>query len=37
MKLVIFAGGIGTRLWPLSRESAPKQFDRLFFGQSTLE
>jgi mannose-1-phosphate guanylyltransferase len=26
---VIFAGGRGTRLWPLSREDAPKQFQPL--------
>jgi len=37
MKLVIFAGGVGTRLWPLSRENSPKQFDRVFSGKSTLE
>lgn len=37
MKLIIFAGGIGTRLWPLSRENSPKQFDKIFNGQSTLE
>jgi len=37
MKLIIFAGGIGTRLWPLSRENSPKQFDRIFNGRSTLE
>lgn len=37
MKLVIFAGGIGTRLWPLSRENSPKQFDQIFNGKSTLE
>lgn len=37
MKLVIFAGGAGTRLWPLSRISSPKQFGRMFNGQSTLE
>ncbi len=37
MKLVIFAGGIGTRLWPLSRENSPKQFDKIFNGKSTLE
>ena len=37
MKLIIFAGGIGTRLWPLSRENSPKQFDQIFNGQSTLE
>jgi mannose-1-phosphate guanylyltransferase len=37
MKLVIFAGGIGTRLWPLSRVNSPKQFDKIFNGQSTLQ
>jgi len=37
MKLVIFAGGIGTRLWPLSRQNSPKQFDQIFSGKSTLE
>jgi mannose-1-phosphate guanylyltransferase len=37
MKLVIFAGGIGTRLWPLSRVNSPKQFDRIFNGFSTLQ
>lgn len=26
MKAVIFAGGVGSRLWPLSRENSPKQF-----------
>jgi len=37
MKIVIFAGGIGTRMWPLSRENSPKQFDRIFNGKSTLQ
>ncbi len=37
MKLVIFAGGIGTRLWPLSRVNSPKQFDKIFGGKSTLQ
>ena len=26
---IILCGGIGTRLWPLSRESYPKQFINL--------
>jgi mannose-1-phosphate guanylyltransferase/mannose-6-phosphate isomerase len=29
MKVIILAGGSGTRLWPLSRESYPKQFIKL--------
>ena len=37
MKIVIFAGGIGTRLWPLSRKNSPKQFYKIFDGKSTLE
>lgn len=37
MKLVIFAGGAGTRLWPLSRKNSPKQFGRLIGEKSTLQ
>jgi mannose-1-phosphate guanylyltransferase len=37
MKIIIFAGGVGTRLWPLSRENSPKQFDKMFLGKSTLQ
>lgn len=37
MKILIFAGGAGTRLWPLSRRNSPKQFDQLINGQSTLQ
>jgi mannose-1-phosphate guanylyltransferase len=33
---VIMAGGSGTRLWPLSRRSRPKQLLRLFDGESLL-
>lgn len=37
MKIVIFAGGAGTRLWPLSRKASPKQFEPFFEGKSTLQ
>lgn len=37
MKIVIFAGGVGTRLWPLSRKNSPKQFERLIGNKSTLQ
>ncbi|KKT70013.1 MAG: Mannose-1-phosphate guanylyltransferase [candidate division WWE3 bacterium GW2011_GWB1_44_4] len=37
MKLVIFAGGTGTRLWPLSRKNFPKQFIKMFNNKSTLQ
>ena len=34
---VIICGGTGTRLWPLSRESQPKQFFPLAGGTSTFQ
>ncbi|MDR2733102.1 MAG: mannose-1-phosphate guanylyltransferase/mannose-6-phosphate isomerase [Spirochaetota bacterium] len=34
---VIMAGGSGTRLWPRSRTSAPKQFMRLFGEESFIQ
>lgn len=37
MKAVIFAGGMGTRLWPLSRKSSPKQFEQIVNNKSTLQ
>lgn len=37
MKAIIFAGGIGTRMWPLSRKSSPKQFEPIINGKSTLQ
>ena len=35
MKFVIRAGGVGTRLWPYSRQSRPKQFHAMA-GQNTM-
>ena len=32
---VLLAGGFGTRLWPVSRKTYPKQFSNLF-GKKTL-
>ena len=37
MKAVIFAGGVGTRLWPISRKNAPKQFEKIAGDHSTLQ
>lgn len=37
MKIVILAGGAGTRLWPMSTESRPKQFQKLVSDKSMLE
>src|SRR3989344_4618093 len=34
MKIVIFCGGYGTRMWPASRKSYPKQFYPLIKGKS---
>ena len=34
---VILTGGVGSRLWPLSRKSQPKQYLELFDGQSLFE
>src|SRR3990172_2542317 len=37
MKAVIFAGGVGTRLWPLSRKRSPKQFEKVVGEKSTMQ
>jgi mannose-1-phosphate guanylyltransferase len=37
MKIVIRAGGVGTRLWPWSRSDRPKQFLPLFSGKSPVQ
>jgi len=37
MKVVILAGGKGTRLWPISREDYPKQFMKLFDDKSLIQ
>ena len=37
MKAVIFAGGAGTRMWPVSRKASPKQFEKIVNDQSTLQ
>lgn len=37
MNAVIFAGGVGTRLWPLSRKKSPKQFEKISGDKSTLQ
>lgn len=34
---VILTGGVGSRLWPLSRKSQPKQYLELFEGKSLFE
>ena len=34
---MLLAGGSGTRLWPLSRKSYPKQFSRLMGGESLFQ
>ncbi len=37
MKAIIFCGGVGTRLWPLSRKKSPKQFEKIIDDKSTLQ
>src|SRR5258708_37946717 len=37
MKVVSFGGGVGTRLWPLSRKKTPKQFEKIIGDKSTIQ
>lgn len=37
MKVVVFSGGAGTRMWPLSRQSRPKQFQNLVGNKSMFQ
>lgn len=37
MKIVLFAGGVGSRLWPLSRKNSPKQFNKIIADRSMLQ
>lgn len=37
IKPIILAGGVGTRLWPLSRKSYPKQFSKILEKESLLQ
>lgn len=37
MKVLILAGGRGTRLWPLSRKQKPKQFQKLISKKTMLQ
>jgi mannose-1-phosphate guanylyltransferase len=37
MKIVIFAGGSGRRLWPISRQQSPKQFEPILGDKSTVQ
>jgi len=36
-KAIVLVGGVGSRLWPLSREAYPKQFVKLFNGRSLFQ
>ena len=37
LKTVLLSGGVGSRLWPVSREAHPKQFLPLVGEQSMLQ
>jgi len=37
MKIVILAGGAGTRLWPMSHSEKPKQFQKLISDRTMIQ
>ena len=37
MKIVILAGGVGTRLWPMSHAEKPKQFQKLISDRTMIQ
>ncbi len=37
MKVIVFGGGTGRRLWPISRQNSPKQFEPIIQGKSTMQ
>lgn len=37
LKIALFCGGAGTRMWPLARAAKPKQFQPILSGKSTFE
>lgn len=37
MKIIFFAGGVGSRLWPLSRKNTPKQFEKIIGDKTMLQ
>ncbi|MFA4815131.1 MAG: sugar phosphate nucleotidyltransferase [Candidatus Gracilibacteria bacterium] len=37
MKIVILAGGVGTRLWPMSHAEKPKQFQKLVSSRTMIQ
>ena len=37
IKPIILSGGLGTRLWPLSRQSFQKQFGKIFENKSLFQ
>jgi mannose-1-phosphate guanylyltransferase len=37
MKIVMFSGGVGSRLWPLSRKRNPKQFGKIVGDKTMLQ